>query len=60
MVMWTIVAVLLVLLAGLHFAGARALAAWGVRPSKGVISLRALNVVAVIGVVVFALWKSVS
>ncbi len=58
--MWTAVAVLLVVLVALHVVGARALAASGVQPSKGVIALRAVNIIAVIAVVAFALWKSVS
>ncbi len=59
MVMWTAVVLLLVVLVVLHVIGARALAAWGVSPSRGVLALRVVNVTAVIAVVAFALWKQV-
>ncbi len=48
---------LLVALAGLHLIGVRALQGWGVRPSRAVLALRAVNVTAVIAVVAFAFWK---
>ncbi len=58
--MWIAVGALLVALIALQVVGARALAGMGVQPSSAVVALRALNVVAVIGIVAFALWKWVS
>ena len=59
MAMWTAVLVLVAVLVALHVVGARAFAAWGVQPSRGVLVLRAVNIIAVIAVVAYALWKQV-
>ncbi len=59
MALWTVIAVLVAVLIVLHVIAARALAAWGVQPSKVVVVLRAVNISAVIAVVGFALWKQV-
>ncbi len=55
--LWTVMLGLLVALAGLHLIGVRALEGWGVRPSRAVLALRAVNVTAAIAVVAFAFWK---
>ncbi len=56
-VLWTAVAGLVAALVALQVVGVRALESWGVRPSGAVLGLRAANVAAVAGVVVFAFWK---
>jgi len=53
---WAIIAALLLLLATLQWVGARALRSWGVQPARIVVVLRIVNLVAVIGVVVWALY----
>ena len=55
-VLWIAIAVLLAVLVGLQLAGVGALRSWGVEPSRGVLALRVVNVVLVVGVVLFALW----
>ena len=58
LILWTIIALLVGILAVLQFVGVRALETWGVRPSKAVIGLRAFNMIVVIGliVLVFIVW----
>ncbi len=60
LLLWTAVAVLVVLIAVLQFVGVRALASWGVEPSRAVLALRAFNFVLVVLVVGYALWEWVS
>lgn len=53
-VLWTTIAVLVVTLGVLQLVGVRALASWGVAPSRAVIALRTLNFVVVVGGLAFA------
>lgn len=58
--LWIALVVLLVVLVWLQFRGVTALRDWGVAPSRAVITLRAVNTVAVIALVIFAYLKWVS
>jgi len=60
LVLWIAVLLLLVALVVLQLIGLRALSAWGVRPSRAVVALRAFNVLMVIGIVVLAFWRWMS
>jgi len=53
---WAILAVLLLVLAALQWAGARALRSWGVQPARIVVTLRIVNLIAVVGIVVWAFY----
>lgn len=55
--LWTIVAILVGLLAVLQFMGVRALESWGVSPSRTVLTLRIVNFSIVTLVLIFALWQ---
>jgi hypothetical protein len=58
--LWIAVGALLVALVALQVRGVRALQAWGVEPSRGVLVLRAVNTLAVIALAAFALVKWVN
>jgi len=57
LLLWTAVAVLVVLIAVLQFVGVRALESWGVQPSRAVLMLRGFNFVLVVLIVAYALWE---
>ncbi len=54
--LWIAVGALLVVLVFLQVRGVRALQAWGVQPSRGVLALRVINTAIVIAAVVFMFW----
>lgn len=60
LLLWTAVAVLVGLIAVLQFVGVRALAAWGVQPSRAVLALRAFNLLLVVLLIGYALWEWVN
>jgi hypothetical protein len=53
---WTIIALLLLAVAAMQWAGARALRSWGVKPSRTVAVLRALNLMAALGITFWAFY----
>jgi hypothetical protein len=58
--LWIALGALLVALVWLQLRGVTALRDWGVTPSRAVLTLRAVNTIAVIALVVFAYLKWVS
>jgi predicted signal transduction protein with EAL and GGDEF domain len=58
--LWLVVAGLVAVSIALQVIGLRALRAWGVRPSRAVLALRAVNAAVAIAVVLFALWSWLS
>ncbi|MDA3935915.1 MAG: hypothetical protein PF636_03490 [Actinomycetota bacterium] len=56
-VIWVALAALLVALVVLQVVGNRALEAWGVKPSAAVITLRTVNTVAVVGIMIYIFWE---
>ncbi len=57
LVLWTIVALLVGLIAVLQFVGVRALENWGVSPSRAVIGLRLFNLMVVVVLIAFVFWE---
>ncbi|MDZ4064032.1 MAG: hypothetical protein U1E22_05120 [Coriobacteriia bacterium] len=57
---WIALVVLVALLGAMQVVGLRALAAWGVQPSRAVVVLRAVNFAAVVVVVAYAVWWKVA
>ncbi len=53
LLLWTVIAILIGLVAILQFIGVRALEGWGVSSSRAVIGLRTFNLIVVIGMLVF-------
>jgi len=53
---WTIIALLLLAVAAMQWVGARALRSWGVRPSRTVVVLRALNLMAALVITFWAFY----
>lgn len=58
--LWLVVAGLVAVSIVLQVIGLRALRAWGVRPSRALVVLRAVNTAVAIAVVLFALWNWLS
>ncbi|MDP2182213.1 MAG: hypothetical protein Q8K99_06560 [Actinomycetota bacterium] len=57
---WIALFVLVALLGAMQVVGVRALEAWGVQPSRAVVALRAVNFMAVVVVVAYAVWWKVA
>jgi len=53
---WIAIGALLVALVYMQVRGMRALQAWGVQPSRAVVTLRAVNVLLAVAAVAFMFW----
>jgi hypothetical protein len=58
--LWLVVAGLVAVSIVLQVIGLRALRAWGIRPSRALLVLRAVNATVAIAVLLFALWNWLS